>query len=278
VVNKAFAAAEPEKVKGLTAGIIEGNILVRENPDPYLDVIAKAFTKKDAKPEDKWDRARAKAELQKIHLSNGPENLAFFGGAMDAAGSFAGIYQTAVYSYGSELVKNPVDSEQFANTKYLKELDAAGAFKDQKVAIAPIKTGSGGGVEADPLLSKNIRFLFQPNVAVLEVSKDENLKNLSALKQMLQVSPGSEILLRGHVDDANKAAFLKSGGEQYVRQKAVEAMSLSRERAEEIRQQLIKREKIDPNRIKVVGRGWEEPLGKNGDENRRVEAQWFTLE
>jgi NitT/TauT family transport system substrate-binding protein len=87
VVNKGFAAAEPDKVKGLVAGILEGNQMIRSNPEAHLDLIAKAFTSKDSK----WDRAKAKAELQKVHLANGPENLAFFSSAIDAAGSFAGI-------------------------------------------------------------------------------------------------------------------------------------------------------------------------------------------
>jgi NitT/TauT family transport system substrate-binding protein len=274
VVNKGFATAEPDKVKGLVAGIIEGNMMVKNNPDAHLDTIAKAFTTK----EEKWDRTKAKSELQKVHLSNGPENLAFFAGAMDAAGSFAGIYQTAVYSYGSELLKNPVDSEHFAAPAHLKALEAAGAFTGQTLSIAPIKSGTGGPVEGDPLLSKNIRFLFQPNSAVLDPNDASNTKSLAALKQMLQVSPGSEILLRGHVDNSKVEDFRKQGGEPFVRQMAMKAMDFSKQRAEEIKKQLIEREKVDAARIKVVGRGWEEPLGTNMDENRRVEAQWFTLE
>jgi NitT/TauT family transport system substrate-binding protein len=35
---------------------------------------------------------------------------------------------------------------------------------------------------------------------------------------------------------------------------------------------------VDANRLETIGRGWEEPLGKDMDQNRRVEAQWFTLE
>ena len=35
---------------------------------------------------------------------------------------------------------------------------------------------------------------------------------------------------------------------------------------------------VDKARIEAVGRGWEEPLGTDSDQNRRVEVQWFTLE
>lgn len=35
---------------------------------------------------------------------------------------------------------------------------------------------------------------------------------------------------------------------------------------------------LDPKRIEVVGRGWEEPAGSDSELNRRVEVQWFALE
>jgi NitT/TauT family transport system substrate-binding protein len=269
IVNKGFAQAQPKMVEGLVAGVLEGNKLVRDNPAPHLDVIGKAF---------KWDRAKTQEELAKVHLSNGPENLAFFSGTIDAAGSFGGIYQSAIYAYGSELIKEPVDSERFVDLAALKALDAAGAFAGQQIAIAPIKTAGAGPVESDPLLSKNIRFLFNPNSADLDISNAENLKNLAALKQLLQVSPGSTILLRGHVDNSRVEDFRKQGGEAFLRQMAMKSVEFSKQRANEIKRLLIEREKVDAARIETMGRGWEEPLGTEMEQNRRVEAQWFTLE
>jgi NitT/TauT family transport system substrate-binding protein len=274
-VNKGFAQANPKMVAGLVDGLLEGNRMVRENPTPHLDTIAKAFTTKTSL----WDRDKAKAELTKVHLANGPENLAFFSGAIDAAGSFSGIYQSAVLAYGSELIKDPVDADRFADTQHLKALEAAGAFNGQQIAIAPIKSGGTGPLENDPLLSKNIRFLFEPNSSKLDMNSKENLDNIAAIRRLLQVSPGSTILLRGHVDPTNIAEFRKQGGENYVRQMALRAMQLSKDRAAEIKRVLVEREKVDTARLDTVGRGWEEPVSQtNMDENRRVEAQWFTIE
>ena len=269
IVNKGFAQAQPKIVDGLVAGLLEGNRLVRENSAPHLDVIGKAL---------KWDRQKTQGELAKVHLSNGPENLAFFSGAIDAAGSFGGIYQSAIYSYGSELIKDPVDAERFVDLAALKALDAAGAFAGQQVAIAPIKTAGAGPVETDPLLSKNVRFLFNPNSAQLDISNPDNLKNLAALKQLLQVSPGSTLLLRGHVDNSRLEEFRKQGGEPFLRQMAMKAVDFSKQRANEIKRLLVEREKVDPARLESLGRGWEEAVGTDQDQNRRVEAQWFTLE
>jgi len=269
IVNKGFAQQNADKVAGLVNGILEGNRMVRDNASAYYDVIGKAF---------KWDRAKTQAELAKVHLANLPENLAFFSGAIDAAGSFGGIYQSAIYAYGSQLIKDPVDSDRFVDLKALKAIEQAGTFKDQKVAIAPIRSGAAATVEVDPLLSKDIRFLFAPNSADLDLNSQDNLKNLEAIKRLLQVSPGSTILLRGHVDNSLVEKFRQQGGDQYVRQQAMRAIEFSKQRANTIRKLLIEKHGVEAARLDTIGRGWEEPLGADMEQNRRVEAQWFTLE
>jgi NitT/TauT family transport system substrate-binding protein len=270
ILHKGFAEQHPKVVEGLVHGLLEGNRMVRERPDQYLDVIGRAF---------KWSREDTRAELANVHLSNLPENRAFFSGAIDAAGSFEGIYQSAVLAYGSELIPNPPDPSYFLRTQALDALERAGLFKDQTVAIAPIRTASAGGsLETDPLLRKDIRFLFEPNSYTLDLSNRENIENLEAIKRMLQVSPGSTMLLRGHVDDAMVPEFRRKGGDAFVRQQALRAMELSKNRAAEIRRLLIERYNVDPKRLDIVGRGWEEPVGKDSAANRRVEVQWFTIE
>ena len=193
-------------------------------------------------------------------------------------GSFASIYQSAVLSYGAELVPNPVDSDYFVSADALKKAEASGAYKDQVAAIVPLQSSTAGRIEADPLLSRDIRFYFEPMSAKLDTGDKNNLDNLTAIKRMLDVSPGSRVLLVGHVDDSNKANLRKQGGEDLVRRMALEAMDLSKQRATEIRRQLIDRQKVEAKRIETVGRGWEQPVGTNPDLNRRVEVQWFTLE
>lgn len=270
MVNRGFASANPKTVAGLVAGLLEGNRMVRDNPEAHLDVICKAF---------KWnDKARARAELARVHLANLPENLAFFSGAIDSAGSFGYIYQSAVLAYGPEFIRNPVDAEKFLDLSHLKALELSGAFKDQKIAIAPIRSGGAAPVEGDPLLSKDVRFLFQPNSDELDMNNPDNLKNLETIRKLLQISPGSTLLLRGHVDPGRIPEIRKQGGEAAVRAFALRAMALSKSRAESVRRVLIEKYSVDQARIESVGRGWEEPLGADAEQNRRVEVQWFTLE
>jgi NitT/TauT family transport system substrate-binding protein len=269
VLHRGFAEQNPKIVDGLVRGLLEGNRMVRDDRDAHLDTIARAF---------KWTRDDAREELAKVHLSNLPESLAFFSGAIDAAGSFGGIYQSAILAYGSDLIKDPPDSERFLDLRALKGVQASGAYKDQKVAISPIRSGGGSTVEGNPLLSKDIRFLFEPNSSDLDMANQSNQTNLEAIKKLLQVSPGSTILLRGHVDNAMVDEFRKKGGEAFVRSQALKAMDLSRRRAAEIKRMLSEKLSVDAPRIEVVGRGWEEPVSTNSDENRRVEVQWFTIE
>jgi NitT/TauT family transport system substrate-binding protein len=183
-----------------------------------------------------------------------------------------------VFAYGSQLLKDPVDGDRFLDLAHLKAIEQAGTFKEQKLAIAPIRSSGGAPVEGDPLLSKDIRFLFAPNSANLDLNNQDNLKNLEAIKRLLQVSPGSTVLLRGHVDNSMVEEFRKRGGDTFVRQMALKSVEFSKQRANEIRRLLIEKHAVDAKRLDAVGRGWEEPLGPDNDQNRRVEAQWFTLE
>jgi|JRYE01.1.fsa_nt_gb NitT/TauT family transport system substrate-binding protein len=268
-VNKGFAQAHPDMVRGLVHGVLEGNRRLRDQPAQHLAILAQAFD---------WSEEEARAELAKVHLSNLPENRAFFAGTIDSAGSFGGIFQSSVLAYGS-MIRNPTDPARFVDTKALDALAAKNLFADQKIAIAPIKTASTAALEGDPLLSKDIRFFFEPNSAALDRSAQQNLEYLDTIRRFLQVSPGSTVLLRGHVDNARVNEFREQGGEQLVKSMALKAMELSRQRATAVRDALMERHKnIDASRIEAVGRGWEEPSSPNSDLNRRVEVQWFTLE
>lgn len=269
VVNKGFATAHPDKVKGLVHGLLEGNRLLRDNPQAHADVVAKAFG---------WTREETLDELSKVHLSNLPENLAFFDGSIASAGSFQGIFQSSVLAYGA-LIKNPADPARFADVQHLKALDGSGQFKGQAIAIAPIRTSGKVALEGDALLSKDIRFFFEANSAELDKQAQENQEYLDTIKKFLQVSPGSIVLLRGHVDNAMVADFERQGGPALVKSMALKAMDLSRQRTQAVKDALLARHPgIKEDRIELVGRGWEEPISQDGEKNRRVEVQWFTLE
>jgi len=183
-----------------------------------------------------------------------------------------------VLAYGA-LIPNPTDATRFAAPQALDAIGKAGLFAAQKVAIAPIKTQTGSSLEGDPLLKKDIRFFFEPNSSKLDGDAKANLEYLDTVKGFLQVSPGSVVVLRGHVDNGRVDEFRRQGGEELVQSMALKAMELSRQRAMAVRQALLARHpKLSTERVEAVGRGWEEPAGADPEKNRRVEVQWFTLE
>jgi NitT/TauT family transport system substrate-binding protein len=269
-VNKGFAKANPKMVEGLVYGILEGNRRLRDNQAENLAVVAKAF---------KWSEDDARKELSHVHLANAPENRAFFAGTIDSAGSFGGIFQSSILAYGS-LIKNPADPARFVDTVALDLVAKRSPFAEQKIAIAPIRTATQSALEGDPLLSKDIRFFFEPNSANLDRAATQNQEYLQTIKRFLQVSPGSTVVLRGHVDNARINEFRESGGDQLVQSMALKAMELSRQRALAVSEALLsKYPEIDKSRVEAVGRGWEEPSqSSDAAQNRRVEVQWFTVE
>jgi len=270
IVNRGWAEKNPDQVAALVDGLLMGNKAVTNEPGANADVIGKAFS---------WDRAQTLAELQKVHLANLPEQQAFFAAGITQGGSFASIYQSAILDYGTELIPNAVDSDRFLSPDALKAAAASGAYASDTAAITPLSSGPSAMSEVDPVLSKDIRFLFQPNSSNLDMTNAENLKNLNAIKKIMDVSPGSHIVLVGHVDNSRIPELMKTGGQALVDKTALEAMQLSKDRANEVMRQVVSHEKVDAKRLEVVGKGWTQPVSTTDtDKNRRVEVQWFTLE
>jgi len=267
IVNKGFAENHPDKVRALVEGLLQGNDKVRRNPGAHAELIAKAFG---------WETADVIPELRQVHLANLPENEQFFAGTIDAAGSYGYIYESAVMAYGSKLIPRPIPSERFVDLKPLEGIRASGAFADQTAEIKLIQTRETN-LET-PMLVRDIRFLFEPNSSEVDLKNPQNIEDLQYMANMLRISPGSTLLLRGHVDNARVAEFETQGGPQLVQRMAMRAVQLSRERCDSVVKALVDLHKVAPSRVESVGLGWREPLGDDSEENRRVEVQWFTIE
>ncbi len=268
IVNKGFAAEKPDVVRGLVEGLLDGNSRVRAGIAPYRKLIAKAFG---------WEESEVDAEMSMVHLANLPENLAFFDGTIDSAGSYSYIYELAVMAYGSAYIPRPVACERYLALDGLKAIQKAGLFASEVAQIKPIHSADATPLET-PILARDVRFLYQPNSSKLDMTSKKNGEDLDYLAKMLQVSPGSTLMLRGHVDNSRVAEFEATGGAPFLQKMAMKAAQLSKDRANGVRDQLVKDHKVDAARIEIVGCGWREPLGKDMDQNRRVEVQWFTLE
>ena len=206
----------------------------------------------------------ARDELAKVHLSNLPENLAFFSGAIDAAGSFGGIYQSAVLAYGSDLIKDPPDAERFAEPRRAaRRSTSAGTFKEQKVAIAPIRIGGSGvarrqsaAVEGHPVPVRAELGDARPEQPGEPEQPRRDQEDAAGQPGFDASCCAATSTTPWSTNSASRAA------RAYVRSQALKAMELSQAaRRQHQADADLESSPSTPQRIEVVGRGWEEPVG-----------------
>jgi len=272
VLNEGFAKANPKIVLGLVDGLLAGNEMVREDPDKHFVILEKVF---------EWEKGDAAEELKKVHLANLPENLAFFNGTIDSAGSFEYILETAIDIYKSQIIGKPIKCESVLSLDALKAAEKSGVYKNQKSKIEPVLVDAIGETDPAPLLSKNVTIEFQPNKATV-IDDDKNQEAFKTIAALLKIGNGSTVMLRGHADSEKLDAFRKradfkdAGGEGKVREGKLKLKALSKERSLASKEVLVKQYKISEGRIECEGVGIDEPTGGGPARDRRVEIQWFT--
>ena len=272
VLNEGFAKANPKIVLGLVDGLLAGNEMVREDPDKHFVILEKVF---------EWEKGDAAEELKKVHLANLPENLAFFNGTIDSAGSFEYILETAIDIYKSQIIGKPIKCESVLSLDALKAAEKSGVYKNQKSKIEPVLVDAIGETDPAPLLSKNVTIEFQPNKATV-IDDDKNQEAFKTITALLKIGNGSTVMLRGHADSEKLDAFRKradfkdAGGEGKVREGKLKLKALSKERSLASKEVLVKQYNISAGRIECEGVGIDEPTGGGPARDRRVEIQWFT--
>ena len=233
IVHRGFAEQQPKMVAGLVQGLLEGNRMVRDDP---------TRTSTSSAGRSSGRATRRRAELTKVHLSNLPENLAFFSGAIDEAGSFGGIYQSAVLAYGSDLVKDPPSADRFVDLKHLQALEKTGLFKDQKIAIAPIRIG-GGGVARDQSAAEQGHPL--PVRAERGDARHVESRTTSRTSRRSRSCCRSARARRCCCAATSTTRWSSSSASRAARptcaQQALRAMELSKNRAEEIKRLLVEK-------------------------------------
>ena len=215
-----------------------------------------------------------------MHLANLPENKAFFSGTLSSAGSFNYIYETSRLVYGNKLIGQPHESDKIILDKHISEIDKSGIFKGQLTGIEPkrIKLDAAEASEEDAILSKDLQFKFKANKSELDMLVEENKNAVESIKNLLTVSPGSRIVLRGHADGSNLEEHRKHGGEAAVRDAILTLKELSKSRGSELKRVLTETYNIDEFRISIFPVGPDEPTGKGPIADRRVEVKWLMTE
>ena len=121
-----------------------------------------------------------------------------------------------------------------------------------------------------------IRSSFEPNKSVLNKEYDPTIPaTLDEIGKLAGAFGNAYNDIEGNTDDSRKGVVPAD----LVRQ-------LSYARADAVRKSILTKYKFDPNKFKVIGNGWDNPVANSTDpsnpdhnkRNRRVEVKVFPLE
>jgi outer membrane protein OmpA-like peptidoglycan-associated protein len=126
------------------------------------------------------------------------------------------------------------------------------------------------------VLTKAVMISFEPNRSTLNAEYDTTIPGtLEEIGKLAGKFGNAYIIIEGNTD-ASKRGIVPP---DLVRQ-------LSYDRADAVRKAIMDKYNFDPNKFKVVGNGWDNPLPgctdnsnpDNNKKNRRVEVKVFPLE
>ncbi|MBI2923760.1 MAG: OmpA family protein [Planctomycetes bacterium] len=272
-VRADFAKDHPDIVKGLVEGIFEGMRTVKKDPAQAFKWLADMY---GMTPE----------EVSKMqydaHLTNFAENWQFMMNQNNPT-NFERTWNSVKYVYRKlGIVDNPANFDQVMDFSVLKEINAAGTFKEDideyVAAFTPRLSGTASGGAEAPILTNTIRISFYPNSDnIWEKARDEygNMiadkmydpmaeATLEKVAKLAAQFDAAYVKVVGHTDGSMKG---KVGPEQ--------VKDLSRRRAEAVKKALVEKWKFPPDKFTVEGAGWDQPADENDRNNhalnRRVE-------
>ncbi|QDU97428.1 phosphate ABC transporter substrate-binding/OmpA family protein [Lignipirellula cremea] len=204
--------------------------------------------------------------------------------------NFERVWNNAYSLYGTiRVVTKPrVPYDQVMDFTYIKKLKGEARYEKQKAPVAQFdpRVMTEQEIEKNTFLTATHYLHFFPNSSELrrKVSRpdgqggeteelyDPNVDFvLDKIGERIGQFETSRIVIEGHADASMKGEV----DEDLV-------TKLSQARAEAVRDALIKKFSLDPNRFRAIGKGWKEPADptepNNHAQNRRVEVQILPAE
>jgi NitT/TauT family transport system substrate-binding protein len=282
-------------------GIIEG--LVRGIFDAMEDMADKEEARKKAAQlmadKDAYNLPIEAANdmLGDAHNTNWAENYQFFLNQNNPT-NFEHVWKNAYALYSHPQLKvithQPVPFDQVMDFSVIKKLGQDAKYAQQKdrgrtTSPAPLPTPTA---EDQPILGSRFDIRFYPNSADLHKTiirkkdgKDvEELYDptvddtLAKIAQLIETFGATRVVIEGHTDSSMKSQVPASD----LPALAAEVKKLSEERATAVKQALVDKYKLDPNRVSVRGVGWDKPADPNDPnnhtKNRRVEVKIYPAE
>jgi outer membrane protein OmpA-like peptidoglycan-associated protein len=213
------------------------------------------------------------------HLTNYRENAKFFLDPFNPA-NFEVVWNSASTIYKSlgtipttvpvaKVKAGQVLANMSETYKDVRDLSQP-TFKPSALVNMSAEAGAG------QILTKAVMVAFEPNKNVLNPEYDSTIPaTLEEIGKLAGRFGNAYIIIEGNTDASRKGIVPTD----LVRQ-------LSYDRADAVRKAIMEKYKFDPNKFKVVGNGWDNPLPGNTDpsnaehnkKNRRVEVKVFPLE
>lgn len=278
-VRNDFFRDHPKIVADLMRGIFEGMDMVRKDPKKAARALSVGFKlpEEDCIKMVGEDGGLASGDA---HLTNYRENEKFLLDPLHPA-SFEVVWNSASTIYKSlGTIDTTVPAYKVKAAQVLKSM--AGEFRASKDLSQPtfkpdamLKLSAEAGSEQ--VLTKSVMITFEPNKSVLNPEYDKTiLTTLEEIGKLAARFGNAYIVIEGNTD-ASRRGLIPA---DLVRK-------LSYDRADSVRKSIVEKyPDFDPNKFKVVGNGWDNPVAGSTDagnmehnrKNRRVEVKVFPLE
>jgi outer membrane protein OmpA-like peptidoglycan-associated protein len=265
-------------VAGLVRGIFDGMDMVRKDPKMAARALAAAFKLPQGDCEKMIGSDGGIADGD-AHLTNYRENAKFFLDPFNPA-NFEVVWNSASTIYKSlgtisttvAPAKVKASSVLAGMSEAYKEVRDLSQPTFKPDALTKLSAEAGAG----QVLTKAVMVSFEPNKSVLNAEYDSSIPGtLEEIGKLAGRFGNAYIIIEGNTDASRKGIVPSD----LVRQ-------LSYDRADAVRRAIMDKYKFDPNKFKVVGNGWDNPLpnctdpsnAEHNKKNRRVEVKVFPLE
>jgi NitT/TauT family transport system substrate-binding protein len=272
-----FYHDHPDVVLNVMRGIFSGMDMVRANPTNAAAILAKAFglAQEDCQAMIGKDGGITTGDA---HLTNYRENSNFFLDPANPA-NFETIWTKASTIYKQ---LGAIDTTVSADKVKAGNLLAQLAPEYQASTDLSQPTFKPGGLyrnaeaPTSEILTKAVIITFEPNSPTLNTNYDTGIP--AVLDQIGAISGkfgNAYIVIEGNTDASKKGIV-----------PADMVKELSYNRANAVKNAILAKYHFNPDKFKVVGNGWDNPLPgatdtsdpENNRKNRRVEVKVFPLE
>ncbi len=276
-VRNDFYRDHPDIVANLVRGIFAGIDMVRQDVPGAARLMSAAYKLpvEDCAAMIGKDGGVAEGDA---HLTNYRENSNFFLDPFNPS-NFEVVWNRASTIYKSlGAITVPVTPAKAKAAGGLAKLSEE--YKTVRDLSQPtFKAGAmfkTAEAESGEILTKSVIISFEPNKTVLNSQYDTNIPVvLEEIGKLAGTFGNAYIVIEGNTDASRKGVVPSD----LVRQ-------LSYDRADSVRRSILDKYKFDPNKFKVLGNGWENPVAGMTDasnpehnrKNRRVEVKVFPLE